>query len=145
MNELSKIYESPNMGCMIGTAYQVLLEELSKALESEGLPLTTSEYLILRVLYDRDGLQQCEIAAALGKDKAAVCRSVSGMVRKGIVSTQSISHKCRKLFLTPTAREMEPLVMKVAKERESKLASMISPEEMKIFSSVLCRIINKDD
>ncbi len=141
MNEPTGTYGSPNTGCLIGTAYQVMLGELSTALESAGLPLTTGEYLILRILYQHDGLQQCEIAASLGKDKGAICRSVSGMVRKGLVSARSVSHKCRRVFLTPMAEEMKPAVMKVATERDEHLTSMVSQEEMEIFTTVLYKII----
>ncbi len=134
----------PNMGCMIGTAYQVMVSQLEEALKSAGLPIAVPEYLILRVLYDFDGLQQCEIASALGKDKAAVCRTVGTMVKKGLVSTQSVSHKCLRVFLTPKAKDMKPSIIEVASDREKHFMTLGTREEIDIFSKIIKRIINEN-
>ncbi len=144
MKESSKIYNMPNMGCMIGTAYQVMVSQLEEALKSAGLPIAVPEYLILRVLYDFDGLQQCEIASALGKDKAAVCRTVGTMVKKGLVSTQSVSHKCLRVFLTPKAKDMKPSIIEVASDREKHFMTLGTREEIDIFSKIIKRIINEN-
>lgn len=144
MKENSKIYNLPNMGCMIGTAYQIMVAQLDEALKSAGLPIAVPEYLILRVLYDYDGLQQCEIASALGKDKAAVCRTVGAMVKKGLVTTQSVSHKCLRLFLSPKAEEMKPSILEVASERENHFLSLGTREEIEIFSRIIKRIIEDE-
>ena len=72
-------YSGPNVGCLLGTAYQTLLSELTDSLDRKGLDITTSEYLVMRALYSNDGLQQCEIAALLGKDKGAISRCVKNL------------------------------------------------------------------
>ncbi|MDE7180299.1 MAG: DsbA family protein [Muribaculaceae bacterium] len=64
---------------MVGRAYQVMISHLVSALKDASLDITTTEYLILRVVYSKEGLQQCEIAEMVGKDKVAVCRCVVGL------------------------------------------------------------------
>lgn len=144
MKENSKIYNMPNMGCMIGTAYQIMVSQLEEALKSAGLNISVPEYLIIRVLYDYDGIQQCEIASVLGKDKAAVCRTIGAMVKKGLVVTQSISHKCQRVFLTPKSEEMKPSIIAVAAEREKHFKSMGTEEEYETFSKMIRKIIEEN-
>ena len=133
----------PNVGCLIGTVYQRELAKLAGDLTDAGLDLTTTEYLVLRALYTRDGMQQCEIADLINKDKAAVCRCVTAMVRKGLVTTETVSHKCLKFYLSPTAREIEPTVLSVADKRQKAFAAIASPEEIETFVSILNKMIHQ--
>lgn len=134
--------ESPAIGCKVGRAYQIMLSQLASALKKAGLNITTSEYLVLRAVYSKEGLQQCEIADLVGKDKAAVCRCVAGLASKGLLATEPVSHKCLKVFLTEKSREMEPLIMNVAEIRHKALADLTTPEELEIFIKILDKIIN---
>ncbi len=133
--------ESPALGCLVGEAFQTLLSQLAKALEEEGLDLTTSEYMVLRALYSEDGIQQCEIADMTGKDKASICRCVTQLRKKGLVDTESVSHKCLRVFLTDYARDIELKVMEVARKRHEALTGLVSQKELDMFSKVLLQII----
>ena len=143
MTKETKTYQMPNVGCMIGTAYQILLSRLSEALADAGLDVTTSEYLVLRVLYCEEGLQQCEIADIIGKDKAGVCRCVAAMERKGLVRTESVSHKCLRVYLSDKGRAIEKQIMRVANERHMALANAADSKDMESFVKVLKAIIQQ--
>lgn len=143
MSKENDIIKSPALGCTLGCAYQILLSKLAKALKDAELDITTSEYLILRALYSRPGIQQCEIAEMVGKDKAAVCRCVAGLEKKGLVSTESVSHKCLRVHLTDLSRSLQPRIMTVAQNRHNALAAMTTPDELAIFASILNRIIDQ--
>ena len=138
---MTNIYGGPNVGCMIGTAYQVLVGELGKALEEANLNVTVPEYLILRSLYFRDGLQICELSDMVGKDKGAVSRCVKGLAAKGYVETEQVSHKCLKVYVSEEGRLIEPEIMKLAQARHDALASILTPDERKVFLSTLQNII----
>lgn len=140
-----QFYRLPNLGCQIGTAYQRLLSQLASALEKAGLDVTTSEYLILRALYTSDGMQQCEIASLISKDKGAVSRSVAAMVKKGLVVTDPVSRKCLRVFLSEKGRQIEPAIMRVSEARHQALVGLVSPEELKVFVKVLKIIANQTD
>ncbi|MDE6669633.1 MAG: MarR family winged helix-turn-helix transcriptional regulator [Muribaculaceae bacterium] len=145
MKNDNKLYGMPNTGCMVGTAYQVLLSSLSERLSTYSLNLTPPEYMVLRSLYTCDGMQQCELAAMIGKDKGAVCRCVATMVKKGLVRTESVSHKCLRVYVAPLGRDIEPKVMAVAREQHEALTSLLTPEEMTTFDIVLKKIINNSN
>lgn len=133
--------ESPAIGCKIGRAYQIMLSQLNSTLKSAGLYITTSEYLILRAVYSREGLQQYEIADLVGKDKAAVCRCVAGLASKGLVRLEPVSHKCLKVYLTEKSREIKSKIIKVAGMRHKALSDLTTPEKLAIFIEILDKII----
>lgn len=136
--------ESPALGCKLGRAYQILLSQLASALKEAGLDITTSEYLVLRAVYSNEGLQQCEIADMVGKDKAAVCRCVSGLVDRGMLSVEPVSYKCLRVFLTDKSREIEPRIMEVAAIRHKALVALTDPDNLEIFTQILDSIINSN-
>lgn len=134
----------PNVGCMLGTAYQTLVSQLAEELEKAELRITVPEYLILRALYTQDGMQQCEIATMVGKDKGAISRCVSSMIKKGLVTTECVSYKCLLVYLSPKGKEIKPRVMEIAKSRHNALSSMLTPEERATFAKVLKKIIQSN-
>ena len=133
--------EIPALGCKIGRAYFILLSQLANTLNEAGLEITTSEYLVLRAVYSKEGIQHCEIAELVGKDKAAVCRCVATLEKKGFIVTESVSHKCLKVYPTEYACKIEPRIMEVAERRHQALAALSSPENLKIFTDILDKII----
>ncbi|MDE7156273.1 MAG: MarR family winged helix-turn-helix transcriptional regulator [Muribaculaceae bacterium] len=141
MKTEKKTYQSPALGCMLGSANQILLVELERALKEAKLSLTTVEYLVLRALYSKDGIRQCEIGDMVGRDKAGICRCVTGLIKKGLVITEPVSYKCLKVYLTDKARLIQPKVMQVAESRHQGLVDLLTPEELNVFNKVLEKII----
>ncbi len=137
----NNIYGFPNMGCMLGTAYQVLVARLAAKLEKEHCDITVPEYMVLRALYSRDGMQQCEIGEMVGKDKGAVCRTVKSLETKGLVTTEQVSHKCLKVYISEKGRAVEPKIIGIAEEREKSLSEILTPEELSSFRAILTKII----
>lgn len=127
---------------MVGQAYQIMLGQLATALKDAGLDLTTTEYLVLRAVYSREGSQQCEIADMVGKDKAAICRCVAGLEKKGLFVTEAVSHKCLRVYITDKARHIEPIINDISNARHKALADLVTPKQLEIFSQTLDKIIN---
>lgn len=139
---MTMTYDTPYVGCMIGTAFQRLTAQLDEALKTRGLDVSAAEYMILRALYSRNGLQQCELVNIVGKDKASVSRSVSSLVKKGYVLSESVSHKCCRAWLTERGIAIEPLIMQVADERHKALSELATREDLDAFIRVLKAVIN---
>ena len=140
--ENEKTYDMPYVGCLIGSAFQRLTVQLEAALKREGLGISAAEYMILRALYSRDGLQQCEIVDMVGKDKSSICRSVSALVKKDLVRTEPVSYKCIRVWLTDKAREIQARVMQIADERHKALLNLATPKDIDAFVRVLKAIMN---
>lgn len=140
--ENEKTYDMPYVGCLLGAAFQRLTTQLEAVLKREGLGITSAEYMILRALYSRDGLQQCEIVDMIGKDKSSICRSVSALAKKKLVNTEPVSYKCIKVWLTDKAQEIRPQIMQIAAERHQALLDLASTKDIEVFVKVLKAILN---
>lgn len=134
-------YGMPCVGCLIGTAFQRMTSQLDEALRRADLGIKTGEYMILRALYTKDGLQQCEISDMVGKDKSAINRSVGAIERKGLIRTEAVSHKCVRVWLTEKGKELRPRIMKIAAERQQALCSLAPDKDIDSFVKVLKEII----
>lgn len=141
MKAVNNGYHSPALGCMLGSANQVLLKELEKALKNARLNLTSTEYLVLRALYSKDGIQQCEIAEMVGRDKAGICRCVTGLGKKGLVEVEPVSYKCLRVYLTNKALSIQSQVMQVAESRHKELIELLNSSELEAFTKALDKII----
>ncbi len=133
----------PYVGCLVGAAFQKMTAQLEMALKKAEIPITAAEYMILRALYSTDGLQQCEICEMVGKDKASICRSVSSLAKKGLINPEPVSHKCIRVWLTETAQEIRPQIMKIADDRHKAMTSLASEKEIESFIKILKSIVNK--
>ena len=138
------IYSMPNVGCLLGTANQVLLTSLSESLNDAHLDITSSEYLVLRALYDHDGMQQCEIASLLGRDQAAVCRCVKQMAAKQLIYTRTVSRKCLRVFVAEKGRRIESAVKAVGQLKHKQLSEMLTSGELEMLVKILNKIIMND-
>lgn len=134
-------YDIPNIGCLLGMAYQSEAARLSRALTYAGIDITAAEYLILRVLFSKGRLQQCEISQTLGKDKASVNRSVLSLTRKGFVATTSVSYKCCIVALTDGGEALRPRLLDIARQLQQDLSHRITNEQMSRLREILVKII----
>ena len=77
----------------------------------------------------------------VGRDKAGICRCVTGLVRKELVKVEPISYKCLRVYLTDRALAIQPQVMEVAESRHKELIELLSPAELDAFTKALKKII----
>ncbi len=141
MTNEQNIYSIPNVGCLLGVAYQTEEARLAKALKDAGLDITTAEYLIMRLLLTNDVMQQCEISRVLRKDRASISRSIRSLERKGLAIVNQSSYKCCLVSLSERGRALEPGIMEIAQRLHAELASRITAQEMNILREILTQII----
>ncbi len=142
MKRENYIYDMPNTGCLLGVAFQRLYSSLDSTLKETIPGIAVPEYLILRVVHSQEGLQIRDIGERLGKDKGAISRGVSSLVSKGLLKTETVSHKCLRVFLSDKGRDLWPVIFEVACKKQEELAAVLSDEELSELKRVLLKIIN---
>ena len=122
-----------SLGFLLDRALWALAAALNTALREHGIDLPNSQYIIMRFLYEQDGISQNRIATLMHKDAAAIKRSIDNLEKKGLVERRVVSRCKNNIYLTETGRELMPEVIAVA----NKVFDMTTelPEEM-------CRIGN---
>lgn len=93
------------LGVRLDLAFNALVAELNRSLHSVGLPLMHAQFVILQNLFLKDGQSQSEIARNVGKDKAAVSRSLRTLEDNGFIQRRAVSGSKNGVFLTDKAIE----------------------------------------
>ncbi len=102
-------------------------------LKAKGLKidLPHSQCVMMRFLFEKDGLSQKEIATMLRKDVSAVKRTVDNLEKKGLVIRKPVTGCKYGICLTPAGRALKDDVTEVA-DRVLKETFGLSEEERRI-------------
>lgn len=142
MTTKETIYDIPNIGCLLGMAYQSEVSRLSVALAEANLNVSPAEYLILRVVAAKGEQQQCDISRLLCKDKASVSRSVHSLAKKRLVNVTPVSYKCCMVALSDAGEKLMPELLKIAKHLQEAMSTKLSEGEVETLRRILETIIN---
>lgn len=92
--------EKTSCSIPIDFAFNSLVAELNRSLHNEGLPLSHAQFAILQNLFIKEGQIQIEIVRRVGKDRAAVSRSLNTLEENGFIKRKAISGSKNGIFLT---------------------------------------------
>lgn len=81
-------------------------QKLQSDLKVCGIDLPHSQYAVLRLLYENDGISQAQIARTLRKDTAAIKRTIDNLVKRGLARRVPNSGRDYKVILTEEAWRM---------------------------------------
>lgn len=91
------------LGVWLDFAFNSLVAELNRSLHRVGLPLNHAQFVILQNLFIKDGQSQSDIARCLGKDRAAISRSLNILEENGFIIRKAVSGSKNSIFLTEKA------------------------------------------
>lgn len=93
------------LGVYLDLAFNSLVGELNRSLRNVGLPLNHAQFAILQNLFLKDGQSQSDIARRVGKDRAAISRSLNTLEENGFIVRKAVSGSKNGIFLTEKAIE----------------------------------------
>ena len=93
------------LGVWLDFAFNSLVGELNRSLHSVGLLLNHAQFVILQNLFLKDGQSQNDIARRVGKDRAAISRSLNTLEENGFILRKAVSGSKNGIFLTEKAIE----------------------------------------
>lgn len=91
------------LGVWLVFAFNSLVAELNHSLRSVGLPLNHAQFVILQNLFLKDGQSQSDIARLVGKDRAAISRSLNTLEENGFIIRKAASGSKNSVFITEKA------------------------------------------
>ncbi len=103
------------------------------------------EWRVIALLAVEDNITANRICQVIGLDKSAVSRSLQALEASGKISGQVDSKDGRRyaVSLTPEGKALHDRVLKVALERERRLLSDFSPQEIDTLVNLLSRMQGK--
>ncbi|AVX92135.1 MarR family transcriptional regulator (plasmid) [Pseudomonas koreensis] len=103
------------------------------------------EWRMLSMLAVENHITANRISQVIGLDKSAISRSLQALETAGYVSSEVDKLDARRyaVSLTSTGKQLHDKVLKVALERERRLLSDLSPEEVDVLVNLLGRLHSK--
>ena len=98
-------------------------------LRLEHLPLNHAQFAILQNLFIKDGQSQSDIARRVGKDRAAVSRSLNTLEKNGFIIRKAVSGSKNGIFLTEKASDNHQKIIEAINMAVSKARKGMTEEE----------------
>ena len=102
------------LGYYLDRAICVLIKSLNKELKEYNLGFQHSDFSILKVLSQVNGLSQTELARILGKEKSGIGRSLNSLEKEGYVTRSAINGCKNEVYLTEKGKQIIPLLNEIA-------------------------------
>lgn len=122
------------------SAYLRMHRVTNRAFHPYGM--TADQYVLLRLLSERDGISQQELGGLSASDPTTIGRMLELLETKGLVNrkTDASDRRTRLVFLTQEGRDMAEQLYEVSKPIRQALESAVSPTALKQVLSGLSRL-----
>ncbi len=129
-----------SLGFLLARASNSMSTHLNSLLKKDGIDLPHSQYIILKYLYEEDGISQQELADNVFKDTAAVKRSLDILEKKGLVQRIPVTMRKNSIVITEQGKQLMPKVMNCLKKSKESVLTGISEQEYKLLTDILEKI-----
>lgn len=128
------------LGVYLDFAFTSVVAELNRSLHSVGLPLNHAQFVIIQNLFLKDGQSQSDIARKVGKDRAAISRSLNTLEENGFIRRQAVSGSKNGIYLTEKAFENRDKITEAINMATRKAREGMSDEEYECGINFLMKI-----
>ncbi|MCP3059069.1 MarR family transcriptional regulator [Myxococcus sp. K38C18041901] len=105
----------------------------------ERQDVTVAEWVVLRALFDGDGIKPSELAVKLGLTRGAISKLVDRLVAKELVSVRSDVRdgRAQRLTLRASGRRLVPKLAALADENDAECFGQLNPEQRAFLLATL--------
>lgn len=127
----------------IGKAFKHLGILMKEQTKERGVDLTREQFILLKMLYNKDGVPQSELVFITENNKSSITRLINTMEKKNLVARipSRADGRVNHIYLTKKGRttflETLPMILEMREEIERG----ISREEMCIAIDVLQKVL----
>lgn len=131
-----------SFGRILGVAHTSMFRHLAKLMKEEQLPITPEQFSVLSHLWQRDGLQQTELALCTNRNRANVTRIIDILEREGIVERRDDDNDRRvfRIYLTAKGKSLRDSTAKCAEQSIKDSLKGLTREEVETCTRVLLKI-----
>lgn len=131
-----------SIGPWLGKTAKIVDYHLQEEFARAGLDITKEQAIILKKLYERDGLNQNELAKLTYRDKSSLTRLLSTLERKGYVSRKRCPEDKRVnfIFLSNAGKTIWEKAKPVAQLIIHRMRTDLSDDEIAHFIETLKKI-----
>lgn len=131
-----------NIGVLIRNADLAITSYVRKYLEPFNL--APEQNLIMRMLWNQDGISPNELVLQLNKDKASIARMIASLEGKGFIKkvNDPADKRTFKVHLTDEGKRLGHLVEPVQHKMRETLTKGMTKEEINELQKLITKVIN---
>lgn len=133
-----------DLGYYLNRTFTRLVYELDCGLHAAGIPLNHSQFSILQILARSHSgvMSQREMSLKLGKDPAAISRTVIYLEKQGFISRYPVNGSKNGVSLTDKAKELQPRIEQIIRNVTTAACHGMSEKEINAGLSFLIKILD---
>jgi DNA-binding MarR family transcriptional regulator len=139
-NEYSHIQDS--LGLMIYRTALALKSALQRCFKENGFEITAEQWVIMRHLWEEEGLSQREIGEKAAKDKPNITRMLDALEKKRLIFRQPDPRDRRKfcVYLTKEGKQLHERLQPLAQSLRQQITRSLSQPEIDRIKETLNKI-----
>jgi DNA-binding MarR family transcriptional regulator len=133
-----------NLSYLLTRVVRASINRLQKSFVTAGQDVTVEQWMLLVLLWIRDGQHQQQLADALGKDRTTVTRLIDGLEKQNLLIRipDTESQRQKLIYLTYKGRELEQTLMPLEYENTLRQEFGIAAEDLAICKKVLKNVFD---
>ncbi|MEO3406953.1 MarR family transcriptional regulator [Mucilaginibacter sp. CAU 1740] len=133
----------PSLLAQIGSLYHRIYKECDKLFREHDFPLQMDQIPVLMSLYYSGGATQKDIVTSLGRDKASVNRTISFLLKNGLVKVIQDTTDKRKtqVELTPQGESLAEQADVMLAKFDVVLSADLTDNEKGEFNKTMLKLI----
>jgi DNA-binding MarR family transcriptional regulator len=131
-----------SFGRVLGVAHTSMFRYLGKLMKDQNIPITPEQFSLLSHLWQKDGLQQTELALCTNRNRANVTRILDILERENIIvrSDDPNDRRVFRIYLTDKGKSLREVTAKCAEQCIKDALKGLSKDEIAICKKVLIGI-----
>lgn len=117
------------------------------ALKLQARDVTVAEWVVLRDLFDGDGIPPSQLADRLGMTRGAISKLADRLITKNLVerTTSTEDRRQQTLSLTAAGRKLVPALSALADRNDAEFFGHLKPAERAALEKMLRDIVRRHD
>ena len=138
--EFSHIQDS--LGLMIYRTALALKSALQRCFKEKGFEITAEQWVIMRHLWEDEGISQREIGEKAAKDKPNITRMLDALEKKRLIFRQPDPRDRRKfcVYLTKEGKQLHERLLPLAQTLRERVTRSLSQPEIDRVKETLSKI-----
>jgi DNA-binding MarR family transcriptional regulator len=131
---------SDHLGYWLRMVSNAVSQSFARKVEAKGV--SVAEWVVLRLLYDHDGMSPSLLAERMGMTKGAISKLADKLGDKGLVRREAKDTGGRglSLYLTTAGRSLVPRLARLADENDAAFFDALSDREREQLTALLRKL-----
>ncbi len=140
--EFQNFDPNDSLAILLNKTTRALSTRLQAIFTRAGFDVTSEQWMILLLLWEKDGRFPYQLADIIGKDRAAVTRLTDGLEKRNLVIR--IRHKTdqrhKKIYLTPKGKKLEEQLVPLGIANIQQAQRGLNSKELEACKTVLKKL-----